>query len=88
MGKYTTAKSQVAGDESSVGCSEARALAIGAAVAYDPVDPGCWRVTGKGIEINDTNGVQYLFEMFNFNMRQDGTSSPVPNQYDLPGARK
>jgi len=76
-----------AGITVSHGCLEAFAYAAGTGVAYDPFGiPGCWAITGVGVDIEDTtNSVQHGFERINWNMKTDGTVPPVPTQYSLPG---
>jgi hypothetical protein len=57
------------------------------ATAYDMIDPACWKIYGKGIVIGDTNDSnQAGFEVFNFNIHNDGTQPAVPFSGALEGA--
>jgi hypothetical protein len=56
------------------------------ATAFDMIDPACWKVFGAGIVIAGSgNSVQGGFEIFNFNVHNDGTSRAVPTVLDLEG---
>jgi hypothetical protein len=68
----------------------------GAAVAFDPegkdkrglpIQSGCWRLTGKAVEIGDkTMTVQAGFEVINFNFHVKGTQAAVASSFGLPGS--
>jgi hypothetical protein len=85
-GKYYSGSGATAPWGASAGCLEARA--IGGAVANDPVDKGCWGVTGLHITIDDIkDSVMAGFERTNFNFHVNGTVQAVASNYQLPRAR-
>jgi len=61
-------------------------LAAGGAVAYDPVDNGCWGVTGLRIIIGDKfESIQAGFEKVNYNFHVSGTQPAVALSSSLTG---
>lgn len=83
-GKYYTGSGSTGNAGVSPGCLESKASA--GAVAFDPVDNGCWGVTGQRIVISDKfESIMAGFEKVNFNFHVSGTQPAVPNQFSLPG---
>lgn len=83
-GKYYTGSGATNTGAISTGCLES--LAQWGAVAFDPVDGGCWGVTGLRIIIGDRfESIMAGFEKVNYNFHVSGTQPAVPNQWSLPG---
>ncbi|MGC9064964.1 MAG: hypothetical protein ACP5JL_09825 [bacterium] len=80
--KYTAGSGAVGIGAVSTGCLES--LAGGGAVSYDPVDHGCWGITGKRIPIAETYAsIQAFAELVNFNFHVNGSQPAVPTNYAL-----
>lgn len=81
MGKYVSGgKAGASFGPGSASCPEQQAT------AYDEIDPACWQVFGSRIVIGDTSAsVQGGFEVFNFNIHNDGTQRAVPTYAALEG---
>jgi len=70
----------------SMSCLESIAYAAHRAVAYDPIDGGCWGVVGMRVPIGDTYAsLQAFAEIVNANFAVNGTQPPIATQYALPG---
>ena len=67
-------------------CTESLAYASGTAVAHDPIDGGCWAITGMRVPIGDTYAsIQAFAEIVNMNFAVNGSQPAVPNQFSLLG---
>ena len=55
-------------------------------LAWDEHAQACWKVFGKKVEINENqHSIMEGFEIVNLNFHQTSSSTPVPNQSNLPG---
>ena len=81
MGKYITAAT--AGSSFGPGSAQCSG---GPAQAFDEIDQACFKVFGTGIVIGDTSAsIQGGFEVFNFNIHNDGTQCACVSNVQLEG---
>jgi len=67
-------------------CLESIAYASGTAVAHDPIDGGCWAITGMRVPIGETYAsLQAFAEIVNMNFAVNGSQPAVPHQLSLAG---
>lgn len=86
--KYVlTGAQQIADVAAGKNCLESVAQAAGYAVAWDPVDGGCWGITGLRVPIADTYATVHSFaEIVNANFGVNASQRSVLTQYVLPGS--